>query len=419
MGSVHYLQSVPLVPKAETACLDTFDRELDYLFWTLQRLGARADDTDDLLQDIFVVLHRNWPTLDTTRPLRPWLFGVAFRVVKTYRRRQARETPRDGLDPTDAAPNPEDLLQSQEALALLTAALQRVPEARRSALVLHDLDGVEVGEDRSAAGDHEVRGVRQAPQGTEGAGFRGPLAAKGAGAQMKRRGTVLDPELATLLELRKVERRIPPEARTRVLARCRAVVLWGEAFTRLPPPNGPRSFPAPVGRGSGLARLALAASIAIVAGAVGAIAALRGRAADDPPAALTDRPLPVTTAILDEPIPAPAPEPLPVAIQHAVTAKAARAPRGADPFTAEVELLQRAHLAYARRDFSGALALVQEHARRFPKGPLAEEREALRVESLVGAGLADEASRRAAVFAARFPRSVLLPRVEAASKDQE
>ena len=146
MGSLHYLRSVPFIPRAETACLDAFERELDYLFWTLQGLGARSHDTEDLLQDIFAVLHKNWPTLDTTRPLRPWLFGVAFRTVKTHRRRQARETPHDGLDPTDAAPDPEDALQSQEAVALLTVALQRVPEARRSVVVLHDLEGVEVSE---------------------------------------------------------------------------------------------------------------------------------------------------------------------------------------------------------------------------------------------------------------------------------
>jgi RNA polymerase sigma-70 factor (ECF subfamily) len=84
--------------------------------------------------------------LDTTRPLRPWLFGVAFRVVKAHRRRQARETPHDGLEPTDAALDPEGALQSQEALALFTAALQRVPEARRSVLVLHDLESVKVSE---------------------------------------------------------------------------------------------------------------------------------------------------------------------------------------------------------------------------------------------------------------------------------
>jgi RNA polymerase sigma-70 factor (ECF subfamily) len=48
------------------------------------------------------------------------------------------------LDPTDAAPDPEAAVQNQEALEFLTAALQRVPEARRSVVVLHDLEGVEV-----------------------------------------------------------------------------------------------------------------------------------------------------------------------------------------------------------------------------------------------------------------------------------
>ena len=144
MGTLHYLRAVTPQPLADASCLQAFDKEVDYLFWTLQRLGARPSDTEDLLQDIFAVLHDKWSTLDTTRPLRPWLFGVAFRMVRTYRRRQLRETPRDGLDPEDGAPDPEDNLQEQQSLALLSAALERVPEARRSVLVLHNLDGIEV-----------------------------------------------------------------------------------------------------------------------------------------------------------------------------------------------------------------------------------------------------------------------------------
>ena len=57
------------VPKGD--CLETFDRELDYVYGTLQRLGARSGDVEDLLQEVFVVLHRNWPNLDTARSLRP------------------------------------------------------------------------------------------------------------------------------------------------------------------------------------------------------------------------------------------------------------------------------------------------------------------------------------------------------------
>ena len=126
------------------SCVTMFERELDYIFGTLQRLGARPVDMDDLLQEIFLVLHRNWPTLDATHSLRPWLFGVAFRVVRTHRRRRARETLFAALDPEDGAPGPEGSLQGQESLALLSAALQHVPVERRSVVIKHDLEGLEI-----------------------------------------------------------------------------------------------------------------------------------------------------------------------------------------------------------------------------------------------------------------------------------
>ena len=81
MGYLRPLRSAPPAPACESACLAAFDRELDYLFGTLRRLGAAPREVEDLAQEVFVVLHRNWPTVDTTRPLRPYLFGVAFRVV--------------------------------------------------------------------------------------------------------------------------------------------------------------------------------------------------------------------------------------------------------------------------------------------------------------------------------------------------
>jgi len=123
-----------------------FSRELDYLYWSLQRLGARPVDIEDLLQDIFTVLHKSWATLDTTRPMRPWLLAVAFRVVQTYRRRRAREVPTDGLDPVDDVPDPEAALYSQQSVELLRTAMQSVPESRRMVLVLHELEGLEVNE---------------------------------------------------------------------------------------------------------------------------------------------------------------------------------------------------------------------------------------------------------------------------------
>jgi hypothetical protein len=80
-------------------------------------------------------------------------------------------------------------------------------------------------------------------------------------------------------------------------------------------------------------------------------------------------------------------------------------------YAAELALLGRAQSWFGRHDFGRALALVAEHTRRFPNGRLAEEREALRVRALAGAGRTDEARRAASSFAERFPRSVLLPRL--------
>ncbi|HXU01839.1 MAG TPA: hypothetical protein VN903_12650 [Polyangia bacterium] len=224
----------------------------------------------------------------------------------------------------------------------------------------------------------------------------------------------LDPELEAFLTPRKIEREMPFELRARVLTRARAT-LAGEA---IPPVQPPQARPMPIARRRRLFRFAAAASIAIAGAAVGAVAVLHGRDRLSPQVS------PDRSATLNAPVTrdtSPSSEaPLP-ALEHdaARPSHVARPGTKGDPFAAELELLQRAHAAYTRHDFTAALTVVAEHARRFPRGHLAEQREALRVRSLQGAGRTDEAHRAAAAFAVRFPRSVLLPRVAEGSESSE
>jgi RNA polymerase sigma-70 factor (ECF subfamily) len=132
------------VTRHESSCLDAFDREFDYVFETLQRLGAGPHEVEDLAQDVFVVLLRHWQTLDTSRPLRPYLFGVAYRIMCAHRRRRWRETPYPEINVHDGREGPEGLVQSKESNALLRAALDRVPLPRRAVLILHELDSVPI-----------------------------------------------------------------------------------------------------------------------------------------------------------------------------------------------------------------------------------------------------------------------------------
>ena len=146
MGYLRPAHSPLSLTMLELNCVEAFERELDYLFETLRRLGAAPREVEDLAQEVFVVLHRNWSTFDATRPLRPYLFGVAFRIVCAHRRRRAREIPYAALDIEDGAASPEAVLQSKESIALLHAALDRVPLPRRAVVVLHDIDGVAIAE---------------------------------------------------------------------------------------------------------------------------------------------------------------------------------------------------------------------------------------------------------------------------------
>jgi RNA polymerase sigma-70 factor (ECF subfamily) len=146
MGYLRLVHSAPSVPTPASACLEAFEGELDYIFATLQRLGVAPGEVEDLAQEVFMVLHRKWTSLDTERPLRPYIFGVAFRIVCAHRRRRVREIPYPALDIDDGAPSPECSLQSKESITLLLIALESVPMLRRGVVVMHDLDGVPIVE---------------------------------------------------------------------------------------------------------------------------------------------------------------------------------------------------------------------------------------------------------------------------------
>jgi RNA polymerase sigma-70 factor (ECF subfamily) len=126
----------------DQACLDAFQRELDYIWRTLRRLGVPPSEIEDVAQDAFLALRGAWSDYDQSRPLRPYLFGIAFRIASAQYRKRGREVALGMLEVLDSTPDPEDALETKQARALVLAALERVPLPRRAVLVMHDLDDV-------------------------------------------------------------------------------------------------------------------------------------------------------------------------------------------------------------------------------------------------------------------------------------
>lgn len=78
-----------------------------------------------------------------------------------------------------------------------------------------------------------------------------------------------------------------------------------------------------------------------------------------------------------------------------------------DPGLAELQIITRARRALRKGDHAGALRLLERHAREFPAGTLAHERNASRLKALCALGERARAAKLGREFAAASPASGL------------
>ena len=127
-------------PAEADDCLQVYQRELDYLIGSLRRMGVPTSDIEDVLHEVFLVLLARWDVYDRRRPLRPWLFGIAFRVASSHRRKTRREVLGVDHDVEDGRSGPDEAAVASQGRALLLRALARVPLERRAVLIMREVD---------------------------------------------------------------------------------------------------------------------------------------------------------------------------------------------------------------------------------------------------------------------------------------
>lgn len=97
----------------------------------------RSPQTDDVLQEIALVVFRNLRYLRDPRAFRPWVLKLASRYAFRHLKREARRRRIVGADPelissTEAPPRPQELLETD-----LLAAIEHLSPASRAVLLLH------------------------------------------------------------------------------------------------------------------------------------------------------------------------------------------------------------------------------------------------------------------------------------------
>ncbi len=124
--------------------LDEIYREHFAFVWrSARRLGVRDASVDDVVQEVFVIVHRRLADFEGRSSIRTWLFGITLRVARDHNRSVARKSPDGSVDPDTlraTAPGPGETMEKAEAVRLLYALLDELDDERREVFVMAELE---------------------------------------------------------------------------------------------------------------------------------------------------------------------------------------------------------------------------------------------------------------------------------------
>ena len=160
----------PQRPPPEPSFLQVYRENVEFVWRSVKRLGVRDAAIDDVVQEVFLVVHRRLPEFEGRSKITTWLFGITYHVATRHmrdHRRERSESPLSLAIPDANAADPTDRLAQGEALAALHRFLQGLDEAKRAAFILVQLEQMTVPEAAEALGENvntvyaRVRAARQ------------------------------------------------------------------------------------------------------------------------------------------------------------------------------------------------------------------------------------------------------------------
>lgn len=139
---MHPSPSVPEPPHPEIKlgpdAAQLFRAHASEVWRFLKYLGVRKDDLADACQEVFLIAHRKLPEFRGEAEPRSWLYGIALRVAKTWRRRRLMVPLGD--EERTVGPLQEQERERRDVHELLCWALDTLPEAQREVFVLHEIE---------------------------------------------------------------------------------------------------------------------------------------------------------------------------------------------------------------------------------------------------------------------------------------
>lgn len=119
---------------------EIFQAEVRFLWRALRSLGVPEADTDDLCQEVMIVVHRRLNDFQG-RSLRGWLYGICVRVASDYRKSaRVKRRSRDPIPEQAVAPAAESDAEAKKLEARLLRVLDELDYDKRVVFVLYELE---------------------------------------------------------------------------------------------------------------------------------------------------------------------------------------------------------------------------------------------------------------------------------------
>ncbi len=131
---------------------DVYRAHFAFVWRSAKRLGVRDAALDDVVQEVFVVVHRRLASFEGRSTLRTWLFGITARVVRDHRRAAKRKETDGNVDPDTLPSTPPPGAENAEAVRVLHALLDLLDDERREVFVMAELEQMPVPEIADALG---------------------------------------------------------------------------------------------------------------------------------------------------------------------------------------------------------------------------------------------------------------------------
>ena len=142
-----------LILELQAGCLDAlgalYDRHSKMVYRTALVIVGDGDAAADLLQDVFLRLHRFAGRVDAARPLEPWHYRVTANLAYTYMKRRRWLQPIEDMTEWllgETKNSPAQKTERSEEWRTIEQALQTLPPPQRVVLALYYLNELSLQE---------------------------------------------------------------------------------------------------------------------------------------------------------------------------------------------------------------------------------------------------------------------------------